>query len=309
MEKPGRESFLNHKKIKISRKMAKTFFFVSDLHGHINKYQILFDSILTHKPEAVFLGGDLLPHEYYSRKNFQTAHGDFINEFLVKRLYELRKTVGEFYPRIFIILGNDDSKTEEPSLVAATNDGILEYIHFRNACLHHYLVLGYANIPPSPFTLKDWEKYDVSRFVDPGCVSPEEGFRTVPVPTEEVRYGTIQQDLSDLTDGLNLENSIFLFHCPPYHSQLDRADLDGQMIDHVPLDVHIGSIAIQRFIEEKQPLITLHGHVHESSRLTGAWKQKIGQTVAISAAYEGSELALVKFDPEDPDNATREIIS
>lgn len=288
--------------------MAKTFFFVSDMHGHINKYQNLFDSIITHKPEAVFLGGDLLPHENYSIKNFRTDHDNFINEYLATHLYALRKTMGKLYPRIFIILGNDDPKTKEASLVDATNDGILEYIHFRYTDFQNYLILGYSNIPPSPFALKDWEKYDVSRFVDPGCVSPEAGFRTVPVSMEEARYGTIQQDLTDLTDGLNLENSIFLFHCPPYHSQLDRADLDGKMIDHVPLDVHIGSIAIQRFIEEKQPLITLHGHVHESSRLTGAWKQKIGRTVVLSAAYEGTKLALVKFDPENPENATREII-
>ena len=50
------------------------------------------------------------------------------------------------------------------------------------------------------------------------------------------------------------------------------------MIDHIPLDVHVGSIAIKRFIEAKQPMLTLHGHVHESTRLTGNWQQHIGNT-------------------------------
>ncbi len=46
-----------------------------------------------------------------------------------------------------------------------------------------------------------------------------------------------------------------------------------RMVDHVPLDVHVGSIAIRRFIEARQPLAALHGHVHESARLTGAWRE------------------------------------
>ena len=33
--------------------------------------------------------------------------------------------------------------------------------------------------------------HDVSRFVDPGCVSPEEGVRTVPVDPDEERFATI----------------------------------------------------------------------------------------------------------------------
>ena len=79
------------------------------------------------------------------------------------------------------------------------------------------------------------------------------------------------------------------------------------MIDHVPLDLHVGSIAVKRLIESRQPMITLHGHVHESARLTGSWKERIGRTHAFSAAHDGLELALIRFDPESPDTATREL--
>ena len=80
------------------------------------------------------------------------------------------------------------------------------------------------------------------------------------------------------------------------------------MIDGVPLDVHVGSIAMKRFIEENQPLVTLHGHIHESASLTGAWREKIGRTHMFQAAHDGPELALVRFDLEDLDSATRELI-
>ena len=106
----------------------------------------------------------------------------------------------------------------------------------------------------------------------------------------------------------NLEKSIFLFHTPPYKTNLDRAALDGKMIDYVPLDVHVGSIAVKYFIEKQQPLVTLHGHIHESARITGCWKDKIGRTYCFSAAHDGPELALVSFDLENPAAAIRELI-
>jgi len=89
---------------------------------------------------------------------------------------------------------------------------------------------------------------------------------------------------------------------------LDRAGLDGQSVDHVPLDLHVGSIALQRFIEERQPRLTLHGHVHEAARITGRWMEKKGDTVSLGAAHDGPELALVRVDLEDPAAATRELV-
>lgn len=80
------------------------------------------------------------------------------------------------------------------------------------------------------------------------------------------------------------------------------------MIDHAPLDVHVGSIAVRRLIENRQPLITLHGHIHESARLTGSWKDRIGNTHLFSAAHDGPELALVRFSPQNPENASRELL-
>jgi Icc-related predicted phosphoesterase len=144
--------------------------------------------------------------------------------------------------------------------------------------------------------------------VDPGCVSPEEGVRSVPVPEGETRWGTIAADIEALVGGGDLSGAVFLFHSPPHGTALDRAALDGRTVDHVPLDVHVGSIAIRRFVEARQPLLTLHGHVHESARLTGAWRDRIGRTVCLSAAHDGPELALVRFDLERPESATRELL-
>ena len=273
------------------------FFFVSDLHGNIEKYNKLFKEIFSNPPSCVLFGGDLLPHRY--------SKGNFILDFLAKELLDLKELLLDHFPKMLVILGNDDARLEEKNIYDISNSGLIEYIHGRKTKIFEYDVYGYCFTPPSPFLLKDWEKYDVSRYTDPGCISPEEGKRTVEVSIEEAKFSTIKKDLEELTLNNNLLNAIFLFHAPPYKTNLDRAALDGKFIDHLPLDVHVGRIAIKKFIEERQPLITLHGHIHESAHITGSWREKIGRTYSFSAAHHGSELAIVKFDPENPAKTER----
>lgn len=283
-------------------------FFVSDLHGQPERYRKLFAAITAERPAAVFMGGDLLPTGLSAVESLDFAHEDFVHDFLVRRLERVREELGEAYPRVFVILGNDDSRSEEAAMISAATRGVWEYVHDRRVRFGEYDLYGYACVPPTPFALKDWERYDVSRYVDPGCISPEEGVRSVPVAEHHIRYATIADDLKSLVGDRSVANAVMLFHSPPYQTVLDRAGLDGKMIDHVPVDVHVGSIAIQRFIEDRQPLVTLHGHIHEAARLTGSWSQQIGRTWCYGAGHDGTELALVRFDPADPSGATRELI-
>ncbi len=285
-----------------------TCLFVSDLHGNLDRYRKLFKAVRKEKPEAVFFGGDILPSPYQDLGESGQNSADFIRDHLVRELDSLKQELKQDFPRIFLILGNDDSRANETKIIEAEKSGLLAYIHNKKVSFNDYQVYGYAYTPPSPFLLKDWERYDTSRYVDPGSVSPEEGFRSVDVPENEVKYATISDDLDLLVGEKDLSRAIFLFHAPPYETNLDRAALDGKMIDHVPLDPHVGSIAIQRFIQTRQPLLTLHGHIHEAPRLTRAWKDKIGRTHLFSAAHDGPELALVRFNLENLDGATRELV-
>ncbi|MFA6571583.1 MAG: hypothetical protein WCT77_10155, partial [Bacteroidota bacterium] len=182
------------------------------------------------------------------------------------------------------------------------------YVHSKKISYKEYTIYGCAYVPPTPFQLKDWELYDVSRFVDPGCVPPTEGFRSVPADKRIIEHLTIKNELEKLTDENDLSNSVFLFHCPPYSTKLDRAALDGMKFDHVPIDVHIGSMAIKQFIEKKQPYLTMHGHVHESTSITKLWQEKIGDTFAFQAAHNGPELSVIHFDLENLSSAERILI-
>ena len=282
-------------------------YFVSDLHGKPDKYLKLFDQVNTGKPAVVLLGGDLFPHHSLRRHKDFGHIKDFLYDFLIPGFKKLKEQMNDQYPKVYLILGNDDARIEEQYIIEAEKHGIWQYLHMKQDFHGGFDFYGYAYVPPTPFLLKDWERYDVSRYVDPGCVHPTEGYRTVE-PDEDLEFATIKEHLKNLSLKADFPKSVFLFHSPPYKTMLDRAALDGLMVDHVPVDVHVGSIAIMQFIEAMQPDITLHGHIHESTRLTGSWVQKIGKTFAFNAAHDGPELSVIVIPLSEPEKAERLLI-
>lgn len=280
-----------------------TCYFVSDLHGSISRYELLFREMIRNKPSFVFLGGDLLPHVHRSARLGDKDIPDFMNDFLIPGFKKVRNQMGCNYPEVFVIMGNDDHRIEESKLIeAAVKKELWTYLNTSSFKFGPYTIFGYPFVPPTPFLLKDWEKYDVSKSVNPGSISPDKGFRTVE-PDYNVSESTIAADLETMTAGTDLTKAIFLFHSPPNQSLLDQIGTDGKEADHV------GSVAIQNFIRARQPYITMHGHIHESTRLSGHWQQNFGRTIAFNAAHDGPELSLIQFHIDDPASAERKILS
>lgn len=276
--------------------------FVSDIHGKKKKYQKLFKIVEDESLDGLFIGGDILPQKIRSKEKMKK----FVDEFIFRPIKQVKSENNRL--QVFLIMGNDDPRAFEDIFKDADKKGIIHYAHNKSIKFGNLNVIGYSYVPPTPFQLKDWEKYDVSRYIDIGAVSPEKGTRTVEPDRYEMKYKTIENDLEELSESSPPEKTIYLFHAPPYDSNLDRADLDGKKIDHAPVDVHVGSIAIKRFIQNEEPFLTLHGHVHESPRLTGSWKEVYDKTLSFSAAHERDELAVVRFDTDDIKNAEKELI-
>jgi Icc-related predicted phosphoesterase len=109
--------------------------------------------------------------------------------------------------------------------------------------------------------------------------------------------------LKRLTDRLDApERSIFNIHVPPWESSLDTAFEVDEELRYVtkggrPHEVPTGSHAVRQVIEEVQPLLSLHGHIHESKGVT-----RIGRTVAVNPGsdYGSGHLdgCLVHLAPE-----------
>ena len=278
---------------------------VSDLHGRLDRYEKLWKRLRYNPPDALLLGGDLLP----GGSMLRGADADsFIVDILAPGFAAAREALGERYPLTLAIMGNDDPRCFEAELVESGAGGLWTVLHKRKLDALGHTFYGYPYVNPTPFQLKDWERWDVSRFVDVGCVPPTAGRRTVPADPRFIDWRTIRKDLNDLAGNDNLDHAVMLFHAPPHDTPLDRGDLDGVTVDHAPVDPHVGSIAIREFIEQRQPLVTLHGHVHESARLTGQWRMTTGRTHSFTAAHDGPELAIVVIPLDDPARATRELL-
>jgi Icc-related predicted phosphoesterase len=82
---------------------------------------------------------------------------------------------------------------------------------------------------------------------------------------------------------------VFNFHVPPYASGIDEAPaLDDQLRPQIgPQGVvtePVGSTSVRAMIEKYQPLLALHGHIHESRG-----QAKIGRTLCLNPGSEYSD--------------------
>lgn len=107
----------------------------------------------------------------------------------------------------------------------------------------------------------------------------------------KVRYDAMTSQLKDP------HNAIFNIHVPPYKSNLDEApELDENLRPKMAGQSMkaVGSTALRQSIEEVQPLLGLHGHIHE-----GRGVSRIGKTLCINpgSMYEQGTLlgALVRL--------------
>ena len=96
----------------------------------------------------------------------------------------------------------------------------------------------------------------------------------------------------------DMGRAIFNFHPPPYGTALDEApalDENLRPMHGGRALRHVGSTAVRAAIDEHQPMLSLHGHIHEGKGIT-----RIGRTLAINtgSAYEEGVLmaAILELD-------------
>ena len=105
----------------------------------------------------------------------------------------------------------------------------------------------------------------------------------------------------------NMEHLICDFHAPPLNTPIDSAPKLGKdmkpkfaLLTGQPEFEHVGSKSVRKVIEEFQPKMGLHGHIHESAGIC-----KIGRTVCVNPGSEYLEGTmhgyLLKLTPEGLD--------
>ena len=103
--------------------------------------------------------------------------------------------------------------------------------------------------------------------------------------TEEQLYERLDALAQQVRDP---RRAVFMIHVPPHDSGLDTAPLlDENLRPTVSagdvLRGPVGSTAVRRVIETYQPLLAVHGHIHESGG-----ERKIGETLCINPGSEAN---------------------
>jgi len=276
--------------------------FTSDLHGEEALYQQILDTAWETRVEILILGGDLLPSLQNTRRYEEMIREQraFIGAFL---LPFFRKCVETRFRRILLIPGNWDPGY--PEIFAKPLTGVIDLDRKKYRLENWFEIIGYPFVPPTPFRPKDYEKPDDRQSPWPPQKSPsyirsaDPPFILEPIdPHDYFRgSGTIEEDLRRLPAPEDLRKTIYVMHSPPWGTHLD-----GIQGGH-----HVGSRAIRNFIASGQPLLSLHGHIHEGPRLSGGYKDWIGKTLCVNPGQMLSknkgvpDLQGVVFDLENPE--------
>lgn len=179
--------------------------------------------------------------------------------------------LGQAHAVAYVMPGNDDPWAIDEALIGAErivpcDDQVLDVQG------HELLSLGWSNQTP----------WHTARELD-----------------ESSLYDRIKR----LGDQLqNPASAIFNIHVPPYASGLDTAveldeNLTPVLVGGQPREIPVGSTAVRQLIEEYQPALALHGHIHESRGIV-----QVGRTVCINPGSDYAsghiEGAVVELDAE-----------
>lgn len=160
--------------------------------------------------------------------------------------------------RIFMAPGNDDFLAIDPPLLRSD---VVEFAENRVLQLdekHEMLTTGYSN--PTP-----WET------------------------ERELSEDELRQRIGEMAGEVrDMENLVAVLHAPPFRSGIDDAprlteDLKPTVNAGGIVTAPVGSTAVREFIEAEQPLLGLHGHVHEARGST-----TIGRTLCVNPGSEYS---------------------
>jgi uncharacterized protein len=298
------------------RRQGHRIFFATDVHGSEACFRKFLNAREAYRVDDLVLGGDmtgklLVPVVRGQHGDFTLQYGDNVYEGIdaaeLERVVRMIRDHGH-YPYVGAndeIAALDDEPTRDAvfrrcvydvvtawaelaetrlrgtgcrCFMAPGNDDFLEIdsaleggdavIFAENKCLqlteaHEMITTGYSNLTP----------WDTERELDEAALAAR-----------------IDGMASQVNDPSNL---VAVLHAPPFNSSIDQApELDAML--NVSLKVGggvvmapVGSAAVRSFIEDVQPLLGLHGHVHE-----GLGSEVIGRTLCLNPGSEYANATL-----------------
>jgi Icc-related predicted phosphoesterase len=294
------------------RQNGQRIFFATDVHGSETCFRKFLNAGEFYECDALVLGGDivgkvLIPITRRPNGTFSARYGEQIHEDLdevgLRALKESIRRAGSYYHvggtdeieqlaepetldgvfrravydsvtdwvaladerlrgtgrQCFVAPGNDDFLEIDDALQGSDSIVFAEGRVVGLTERHEMITTGYSNVTP-------WDTE-----------------RELPEPALRQRIESMAVEVA------HRENLVAVLHAPPFDSGLDGAPkLDGTLKMSMTLGgvatAPVGSTAVRDFIEEWQPLLGLHGHVHE-----GRGVVRIGRTVCVNPGSEYTE--------------------
>jgi Icc-related predicted phosphoesterase len=299
----------------------KRLFFVTDLHGSTKAWGKMLSAASVYRADALICGGDVAGKRLYPIVD--RGGGRYAAE-LNGRVTELDGEDGVFDAQKRIedvggyhkVMGPDeaaaleqDSEAMEKVFVQCVRDRLVKWISVAEERLNGtdvkcYITGGnddeeemlaplfeesFEHIVPSENAVVDVLGHQM---ISLGW-SNETPWATPRETTEDRLAEMIEASVSKLDD---IPNAIFNLHVPPKDSTLDTCPkLDTSQLPPVPVmsagqvvTFGAGSSAVDDAIKRYQPLLSLHGHIHESTAA-----RKIGRTTCINPGSEYHDGALL----------------
>ena len=270
------------------------WFFTSDLHGQGELYEQVVALAGERRPGAVLLGGDLAPHG--TGATGVQHQRVFLEGFLVEFARRLREAAPGV--ELMLLMGNDDWAANH-DVIDRFDGKLWRSLHARALSVQGVWVAGLSWVPITPFAIKDWERWEDGGEESPprlhGWLSGGEVLREFRFDPER-RTPTIADGLAELVALSPPADTVYVLHSPPRDTACDVLSTRQ----------HVGSRAIRSFVESQQPRLVLSGHIHESPRISGSWRDQLGRTPIVNPGQFGSpRLSGVWFDPRQPDDGLR----
>lgn len=267
--------------------------YASDIHAGPHLLDQLMNAALLNRVEAIIIGGDLIPHRLALPASGDIIHAQaiYLETVFIPAFQALQSKAGI---QVYLDMGNDDFIANRAILEAYENS-LFKLIHMNRCELTKTVdLIGYMIVPPTPFYRKDWEKPDTAdcparpgnRVILHGHVTHRGTMEDMVMDLDSA--DTIEADLNKLGSRIG-KPFIFVSHSPPSDTPLDITSLG----------IPVGSLAIRNFIahwaDQGMLLAALHGHIHESFKMSGTIQTRINGVLCINPGQNHGPEALLRY--------------